>query len=694
MFKLIVESLSEVNSHAKISGIALIPRISRNGNLYTKSEMRKADGLTVPLNWEHNSSRVIGEATFHYDESLEQLFYRGSITDESISRIVKNKQLFTSIEADVKEIRDVCNGPDDCFRMPIGLVWRGLALTDMPGVPETTVNLAEKFIGLAPHKCKRCCKVSSNTLNYTTKHTVNTGDSSLSVSLNESQLMTKENDCPEGQKWDADKEQCVPINDDDNPKESNCKCKEKTKEKKSTKENTKEELGPSDQAAGVDQQKPTEEPCGEGMKLVDGKCTPADNTDAGSPVSTGPKESQYNGPNKDEINKNFKEQKEMLDDLKSRINNLTQVDELKSMESFNQNLYKTTKLGATGSSLNTFAKDDLKYIAQEGVGSLKKFGHYSFDIDLSNDWVKENLNRNKVYEAISFTGDQSNKASVMDDVFVLPGGKYLKSIRDLVRFKEIPAGTDLIKFHKGTIPNQGTITEGSTNNASTHTITTVSLAADTVTGVAQTIKQSDIEDSPFSIFDYIAQTARAEVLEHEASLVFDSTADAATPALWIDGSDGDITLTDDNAATIGAIDHGAVARGLQHFEEQGYETEFGAIALALHPKALRELRTSSNLVRLVQEGDANITKTGRLTHLYGVELIPTTAIKAQDNATHDTYRNVMFAKGHTFILGSKRDLTIDMRKIPNESAFDWAWTQRKNAQVFDENALVRISSGQ
>jgi len=64
MIKLIVESVSEVSETAKITGIALVPRISRNGNLYTKSEMEKADGVTVPLNWEHDSSKIIGSVTF------------------------------------------------------------------------------------------------------------------------------------------------------------------------------------------------------------------------------------------------------------------------------------------------------------------------------------------------------------------------------------------------------------------------------------------------------------------------------------------------------------------------------------------------------------------------------------------------------------------------------------------------------
>ncbi|UVF62279.1 prohead protease [Nitrososphaeria virus YSH_462411] len=532
----------------------------------------------------------------------------------------------------------------------------GIGITSTPGVPSTTLSIVEKIMEWEPivnDKCTRCEAVDTDK-----KCLANCSNNQKEK---ESNLMTKENECPEGKVFDADKGECV------------AKSKETV----------------SDMAAGVDQEKPAENPCGQGSKLLDGKCVPADNTE-----SCGCKEQKHEVANVDEINKTLKEQKEMISELKEIINKTTEkeVSELKRMEDFNKNLYKTAKLSTSGVGINSFSKNDIGYIATEGRSALKKFGAYSFDIDLSNEWVKEHLNRNKLQEAISFSGDQSNKVAAMNDVFVLPGGKYLKSIRDLVRFYDIPNGTDQIKIFKGDIPNNGTITEGTATGASTHTITTVTLSADTVTGVAQKIKGADIEDSPFEIFDYVAQTARAEVLESEATLVFTTAAAAATPGLWLNANSG-ATITHTDIASM-TQDHTSIAVGLQHYENQGYDTSFGAIGYYLHPKAMRELRTSSNLIRLVQEGDANITKTGRLTHLYGVELIPGNAVDTDDNTTNDVYNNVMFVKGHTFALGSKRDLTIDMRKIPNESAFDWAWTQRKNSTTFDATSFVRISSAQ
>ncbi len=144
--KHIIEAYSTIDEQAHITGVALIPRISRNGNLYTKEELKRFDNVKVPLNWEHDAGRQIGSVTFHYNPDLETVFYDGFVTDEAVANLVKNKTLFTSIEADPVTMKQICNGPDDCFSMPFGLVPIGLALTETPGVPETTVKVLEHII--------------------------------------------------------------------------------------------------------------------------------------------------------------------------------------------------------------------------------------------------------------------------------------------------------------------------------------------------------------------------------------------------------------------------------------------------------------------------------------------------------------------------------------------------------------------
>ena len=624
MHHVIIESVGTVKGRI-IEGTALMPTISENGNIYTGEEIDRTQNLNVPLkaDWEHTSENI-GQVVYTLDPKTHTLFYRATITSEKRASEITEGVHKVSIEAGVQEVVKSCT-PIRCYNLLSGITMEGIGITTNPGVLSATLNIVESFQDWnAFHD--HCDDCSNSSL----VHDIGKAESMTSKTKETSDdkpCKCEEQECPDGGKFNPDTQKCEEPKTDDK----------------------KENLGggPDSETAGIDQTTPTA-PCGDGMKLDgDGKCVPADNDDSGSPVSTAPKETWI--PNIDEINANIKATKEMISDVKARVNKLDQVDELKQMEALKKNLYSVTKLSPTG---NGFAKDDIAYIAQEGKQRLLSNQAYSFKLDLSPEWISENLNRRKVEEAISFSGDQSNKLAAMNDVFVLPGGKHLKSIRDLVRFKEIEPGADLAKFFKGDIPNNSSITEGSVETPGTHTITTVTLAADTVTGVAQEITQSQVEDTPVEIFDYIAQTARAEVLEHEATLCFDTAAQAATPGNNI------------NSGGTGAFQDTYVAEALEYWETQGYDTSFGNAYIVMHPKQLRELRTDADISRFVQQGDANITKTGRLTHLYGVELIPSTAVSATSN-----YHAVGGIKGHTIILSSKRELMIDMRKIPRESEY-------------------------
>jgi hypothetical protein len=59
-FPTMMEGWAKIDETAKITGIALIPRISRNNNLYTKKELARFNNIRVPLNWEHNPNKQLG----------------------------------------------------------------------------------------------------------------------------------------------------------------------------------------------------------------------------------------------------------------------------------------------------------------------------------------------------------------------------------------------------------------------------------------------------------------------------------------------------------------------------------------------------------------------------------------------------------------------------------------------------------
>ena len=74
---IVLEGYSTVDETAHITGVALIPRISRNNNLYTKKELARFNNVRVPLNWEHHPDKKIGFVTFRYNEEMETVYYEG-----------------------------------------------------------------------------------------------------------------------------------------------------------------------------------------------------------------------------------------------------------------------------------------------------------------------------------------------------------------------------------------------------------------------------------------------------------------------------------------------------------------------------------------------------------------------------------------------------------------------------------------
>lgn len=208
----IIESYAHIDESAHITGIALIPRISRNNNLYTKKELERFHNVRVPLNWEHDSNKQIGTVTFYYNQETEQVYYEGMIDDDAAAVLVKNKTLFTSIEANPTNIKQVCNGgPDDCFNMPFGLTPTALALTETPGVPETSVHVIESYIKECFHDHKLEAKYAPDQTNLQNEDHINkimqftevrgTGSNAIDDCLNDeiSKISSQHKDMPHDQ---------------------------------------------------------------------------------------------------------------------------------------------------------------------------------------------------------------------------------------------------------------------------------------------------------------------------------------------------------------------------------------------------------------------------------------------------------------------------------------------------------------
>lgn len=649
-----------VTESATIQGIALAPRISRNGNLYLPSEMERADGLTVPLKYEHQPDTKVGSITYEYDKDMMQLKYRGTVTDQATINELKKIQHFVSIGADVNRTENICDDKN-CFSVPRGLQFEELSLVKTAGVPETTLDLVESFRikEETKHECtKEGCQIKQMKENIADLTTLiskvnekldmssdKTEETKITLTADKVEDVAQQTpqktevECPAGQKDDGTGK-CVPVESDQ--KSEGCGC-----EKAESKPNAKPEMEFSNEGLGINK---------DWMRTTIEKAI-ADKTA--------------------EMLEYEKKNRELHPDSTERKTAEKQI--------------KDASVGGKQATVSTtaegkFEEQDMSELATEMVKALESGSNFKFNVDMSPTWVKENT---KVTEAVTWTNSQSN-VSTVGGIVVLPNGKYGKSIRDLVNFKPIPKGSDTVKFMKGTIPNNQTITEGSQITPAGRTVTTLSVTADTVKGDGESIKYADVEDTPADVMSYMAQTAKIESLEQEATLVFDTTAGAATPNLWIRGDTG-ATITDDDTASV-AFDPKGISVGLENLETSQYDTSFGNVYCMMHPKQLRELREDGDLIRWVQQGDASITRTGNLTHLYGVELRSTTAIKEETAQTVNAYQAVMGIKGHTFALGSKRELKISIGERTDYADHFWNWSVRKGALAFDVASFIRIST--
>ena len=128
----------------RIAGIALMPRESRNGVYYDTEELKKFDGVSVPLRVEHDKDTHIGEVTFTFDEMKSQVKYEATVFDSEWQDILSNEQYQVSIGASVLEQRELCDElRAKCLNAPVLNEILELSVVRVPGIPESTLHVIE-----------------------------------------------------------------------------------------------------------------------------------------------------------------------------------------------------------------------------------------------------------------------------------------------------------------------------------------------------------------------------------------------------------------------------------------------------------------------------------------------------------------------------------------------------------------------
>ena len=619
----------------KITGLLALPRISRNGNFYYPEELAKADGKTVPLRWNH---------------------------------IQDNEGIIGTAKLSYDEDKMQINYE---------------ATVDNEGVEQQLVNKEFKVsLGAEPQKEEQICHDEGKCYNVP-----------LGLDFKEMSIV----ETPGIPEATLD---VIEYFTTESVKFEDCKC-ENTSNNTSIKDKIMAEETETKVTVDTKEVPAKEAPqCPEGQAYKDGKCVPE------TPAPEAPKAPEAVVPTAqvpEPVNTEHKEadcgcSKAEQTNVETEVNAKVEA----KLESIQDEIRENYAPKATVEE-NTTPKGYVEEGVEEQTEELKKVlkgNSVVIEIDKEDFYKAHTVKENSpVTEAVSTSGTIPT-VSAQRDIIVLPGGISVKPVRQWTQFKEIPQGNDKVRFYKIDIPAFADITEGGSDiSASTHTLTSVDVAADTPRGFRQVVKKTEIEKYPSGLLEAIRSTARLRAIQDEASIILK---DIAAPAAAASGYNTFVAgkhLRADTGANVGSTsDEDAAGEflkegvefGRQKLEEAGFDVSPGNVVLAITPRAFRTLISDPDIARFVQNGDPAISQQGRLERYLGVDLFVTNTLRTANNS----YRNVMWVKGKAFAVASGRKLELEFDKNIDNQSVSVVATHRTNAGILDQTAYVVLSSKQ
>ena len=619
----------------RITGLLALPRISRNGNFYFPEELAKADGQTVPLRWNHIQDNEGIIGT-------AKLMYDQDKMQINYEATVENE----AIEAQL-------------------------------GNKEFKVSL-----GAEPQKEEQICHDEGKCYNVPLGLSFKEMSIVETPGIPEATLDVIEYFTTESVKF----EDCKYENTSNNTSNKEIILAEETETKVTV--DTKEV--PAKEAPQ----------CPEGQAYKDGKCVPD------TPAPEAPKAPEAVVPTAqvpEPVNTEHKEadcgcSKAEQTNVETEVNAKVEA----KLESIQDEIRENYAPKATVEE-NTTPKGYVEEGVEEQTEELKKVlkgNSVVIEIDKEDFYKAHTVKENSpVTEAVSTSGTIPT-VSAQRDIIVLPGGISVKPVRQWTQFKEIPQGNDKVRFYKIDIPAFADITEGGSDiSASTHTLTSVDVAADTPRGFRQVVKKTEIEKYPSGLLEAIRSTARLRAIQDEASIILK---DIAAPAAAASGYNTFVAgkhLRADTGANVGSTsDEDAAGEflkegvefGRQKLEEGGFDVSPGNVVLAITPRAFRTLISDPDIATYVQNGDPAISQQGRLERYLGVDLFVTNTLRTANNS----FRNIMWVKGKAFAVASGRKLELEFDKNIDNQSVSVVATHRTNAGILDQTAYVVLSSKQ
>lgn len=628
----------------EISGIAIFPRLSENDVFYWPQELKKFDGVTVPLRWNHDQSdaAIIGTATFEYSEENRQVLYHATVTNPAVQKEIDKGGYKVSIGASVAEDGQICHKDGTCVEAPVLDVPEELSIVAEPGIPESSLNILEKI------KCNNFnCEVKPYIIQKDSENT--SSNTSLKPNLGDNNIMktdktveecdckTSEQECPPGQKPDENGN-CVPVETAQPKKEIEC-------------------------------------PDGQ-VDDGNGNCVP--------------KPAEAAAATKDvTVNVNVPESKN--NDLEKKVEDKIE----KFMEEVRKEWQPKSQVTASVEEGADWEVQEAKIKAKDVVEKLMNEGHVRLVLN-KEDWIKKHTKK-RTTEAVSTSG---TIPGVLQDteIVIVPGANSFKPIRQYGQFAAVPTGKNTARFYTLDVAAFGAITESTSTDitASTHTFTAIDVTCST-RGWLQQVLKANLEDWPEAFLDKLKEVARLSAIKDEHNLIVQTLASTdndyggtTTAPYHISGTDGSAVAAATTEDTVGEFLREGIEYGRSLLEQQGHDPANEKFVAIISPRAWRTLESDTDLQRYVQFGDPSISKLGKMSEFLGVELIVSNELRQLNNS----YRNVMLVSGKAFGLASQRDMELEMTKEIRGQFIDIVASHRIGVDEIDKTAYVIISSKQ
>jgi hypothetical protein len=687
----------------QIGGIALMPRESRNGIYYDVEELKKFDGVQVPLRVEHGGPNTnIGQVTFAFNDQTSQVTYTAQVTDEKWQGILDNEAYQVSIGASVLEQRELCDQmKSKCLNAPVLKDIIELSVVRTPGIPEATMNVLEgknvlfekiineadnidqplsSFNGFIDSQALLGELVQSITAKAPDTAPEEVQRKAMEIVSGLEKAFTSILTPPQPVAPVPEQPQSITVDPPTQDNTSNIESpqsstmtteiptdvkSEKVEEKvKVTIETDGEvEVG---KAEATKTEASDDEKCPEGKKMVAGKCVDA---------------KQESTPESSDLVK-------ATEALTSVIENVGKAWEPKSQV-------------AESTESNGFVEEAFTDVdAKQFMDKLFETGYNKLVMD-KEGWIEEHTVpgaadvAGNVTEAVSTSGTISG-VKQRSNISIQLGSKTATPLRQYGQFEAIPTGQNTARFYRITNPDAGAITESPTTDitAVTHTLTAIDVTC-SIRGWRQVVEKANLEDYPASFLNALRETARLEAIRDEHKLILQDLGatdhdfgGVSTAPYHIGGSDGVATTTTTEEDADGAMDEDGITKAKMYLGKLGNSTAPGQLIAFLSEEAFEALISSTGLSEYTQIGNANVTRLGQLERLYGVDIIVTNELLQANNAD----RNLVCVKGKAWGLASQRKMEIEFQKNIAGQYFDIVWTHRIGVDIIDPNTYIIVST--